>query len=123
DEMRADRLASAFVDPEAVRAAKIVRSLEAEFDPPRRIGFRFCDGKRDILPALSGHAVADHASPIQLVGFTRLEAARAYLDRFAHTREMRSRYELARRRKPAHDLLCLQLRRCGQNSCAGGHLE
>ena len=60
---------------------------------------------RVFLPALPGHAVADHAGPVELIGLARLQALAAHHHRLPDAGECGRRHECARRRQ-LRTLLC-----------------
>src|SRR3989442_1000969 len=71
-------LAGAHVDGEPVLAAEVVGHLELECGRALRVGGGLGDRGRGSLPAGSGHAVADDAGPVELVGLARLKAFAAH---------------------------------------------
>ena len=71
-------LAAAHVDAQPVLAAEVVGHLELECGRALRVGGGLGDRGRGSLPAGSGHAVADDAGPVELVGLARLKAFAAH---------------------------------------------
>ena len=85
---------------------------EAEFDAAGRIGLRFGDHLGNLLPALSGHAVADDAGPVELVGLAGLQAAAAHRTGSPTPAKARGRDELALRAAAGERRVCA--------CCSGG---
>src|SRR5215467_4604750 len=82
DPERAGLLAlAAHIDPQAMRAAEIIRHREAELGVAALVRARLRHLVRALLPAAGTDAVANDARPVECIGLARLETLAAHGDR------------------------------------------
>src|SRR2546430_670525 len=105
--MRTKLLFRAILNKHAMRSAEIVRSIEAEFQPSRRIGFRLRNFFRGFFPPLAAQPIPHYMRPVQFVNFPGLKSLPANFHWLANTGEMRCGDQLALRWQYTDDLLRL----------------
>jgi len=82
------------VDPQAVRAAQIVRHIEAEFGMSGAVRFALGDDRGQFLPARPGHPVADDAGPVELIARAGDQSIAAHQNRLSDAGRLWNHNEL-----------------------------